>query len=175
MDNPVIRPATESDSEAVARIYNHYVLNTVITFEEQAIASSEVAERIRKNAVASLPWLIAEQQSQVAGYAYASKWQGRCGYRFTVESTVYLDPAAIGQGLGTRLYEALLALLRENSVHTVIGGVALPNPASVALHERLGFQKVAHFQEVGFKFDRWIDVGYWQVSLSGVMPTNSIA
>lgn len=161
----LVRPASDSDAEAIARIYNHYILDTTITFEEQPLSPEAMAERIRAIASAGLPWLVAEQRGQVAGYAYASKWQGRCAYRFTVESTVYLDPAALGQGLGSQLYQALLAQLRDGSMHVVIGGIALPNPASVALHERLGFEKVAHFKEVGFKFDHWIDVGYWQARL----------
>ena len=114
---------------------------------------------------APLPWLVAEQTDQVIGYAYASKWKERCAYRYSVESTVYLDPSFTGQGIGTKLYEALLAILQRNSIHIVIGGIALPNPASVALHERLGFNKVAHFKEVGYKFNRWVDVGYWEASL----------
>jgi phosphinothricin acetyltransferase len=115
---------------------------------------------------ALLPWLVAEQNRQVVGYAYAGKWHGRSAYRFTAESTVYLHEQFVGCGLGRELYEALLLELRSKSVHAVIGGIALPNPASVALHEKLGFEKAAHYREVGFKFGRWIDVGYWQKMLS---------
>lgn len=161
----MIRPALACDADAIARIYNHYTLNTTISFEEVEVSAQEMAARIEELAAASLPWLVAEQDGRVVGYAYASKWKGRCAYRFSVESTVYLDPAHTGRGLGSTLYEALFAALRDKGMHVVIGGIALPNPASVALHEKLGLQKVAHFKEVGFKFDRWIDVGYWQVSL----------
>jgi L-amino acid N-acyltransferase YncA len=163
---PVIRPATRSDADAVTDIYNHYILNTVVTFEEQPVSSGEIADRIESIGSARLPWLVAEQGGKVAGYACASKWGGRCSYRFSVESTVYLDPSAVGRGIGTGLYSALLEILRDKSMHVVIGGIALPNAASIALHERLGFRKVAHFSEVGFKFGRWIDVGYWQLELS---------
>jgi L-amino acid N-acyltransferase YncA len=161
---PRIRPATPADSEAVARIYNHYILNTIISFEEEAVASVQMAERISETVSTPLPWIVAEQAGQIVGYAYASKWKGRCAYRHSVESTIYLDPGSTGQGIGTELYEALLAVLGSRSIHVVIGGIALPNPACVALHERLGFVKVAHFKEVGYKFNRWIDVGYWQKS-----------
>jgi L-amino acid N-acyltransferase YncA len=157
-----IRPATIDDSEAIARIYGHYVSNTTISFEEQPITAAEMAERITEVVSGSLPWLVADQGARLVGYAYAGKWKGRCAYRHSVESSVYLDPACTGQGVGTRLYQALLQMLREQSIHVVIGGIGLPNPASVALHERLGFTKVAHFKEVGYKFGRWIDVGYWQ-------------
>jgi L-amino acid N-acyltransferase YncA len=164
-EEPLIRPVTIEDCEAIARIYNHYILNTAVTFEEEAVSGRDMAERINEISSALLPWLVAERAREVVGYAYASKWKGRCAYRFSVEITVYLDPTATGRGLGTKLYEALFAVLRSNSIHVVIGGIALPNPASVALHERFGLQKVAHFKEVGFKFNRWIDVGYWQASL----------
>ena len=165
MEKPLIRPVTIDDAEAIGRIYNHYILNTIVTFEEQAVSANDMAKRINEYAAVALPWLVTEQDGKVVGYAYASKWAGRCGYRFSVESTVYLDPTATGQGHGTKLYEALFAILRSHSMHVVIGGIALPNPASVALHEKVGFQKVAHFKEVGFKFNQWVDVGYWQASL----------
>jgi phosphinothricin acetyltransferase len=158
----VIRPASPADADAIARIYNHYISTTIVTFEESPLAAGEIADRIGKVASACLPWIVLEQAGQVAGYAYASKWQGRSAYRFSVESTVYLAPAATGQGLGTELYERLISILGEGQAHVVIGGIALPNAASVALHEKLGFEKVAHFKEVGFKFGQWIDVGYWQ-------------
>ncbi len=159
-----IRSATGEDADAIARIYRHYVCNTTISFEEQPVTAAEMAERITEVISSSLPWLVAERAHRLIGYAYATKWKGRCAYRHSVESSVYLDPDCVGQGIGTRLYQALLQDLRERSIHVVIGGIGLPNPASIALHERLGFTKVAHFQEVGYKFGRWIDVGYWQKS-----------
>ncbi len=163
----VIRPAALSDSETIARIYNYYIRETVVTFEEAEVSSEEMAGRLRAATSASLPWMVAEDQGSVIGYACASPWHGRCAYRFSVESTVYLDHRSTGRGVGTNLYRELLSILRLKSMHVAIGGIALPNPASVALHERLGFSKVAHFREVGFKFGRWIDVGYWQAFLPG--------
>ena len=161
----MIRPATASDSAAIARIYNHFILDTTVTFEEQAVSAQQMAERIEEVASASLPWLVAEQAGKVVGYAYATKWKGRCAYRFSVESTVYLAPGFAGMGVGSKLYDALFAALRERGTHVVIGGIALPNPASIALHEKFGMNKAAHFREVGFKFGKWIDVGYWQAPL----------
>jgi len=158
----MIRLAAITDAASIASIYNHYVLNTVVTFEEEAVSATEMAERLAETATAGLPWLVIEQTGSVVGYAYASKWKGRCAYRFTVEATVYLAPDAGGQGHGTKLYEALFAELKKKSVLVVIGGIALPNQASIALHEKFGLQKVAHFKEVGFKFKKWVDVGYWQ-------------
>ena len=154
-----------SDAEAIARIYNHYILNTVVTFEEQTVSADEMAGRVKAVEAASFPWLVCEHAGQIVGYAYANKWNARSAYRYSAECTVYLDTARTGQGFGTALYDALFAILRDKKMHTVIGGIALPNEASVAIHEKFGLKKVAHYQEVGFKFNRWIDVGYWQVTL----------
>lgn len=165
----VVRPVTPQDAGRLAEIYNHYIQHSTITFEEQVIGPADMLARVAEADAARLPWLVVEVDSRVAGFAYASKWKGRCAYRHTVESTVYLDASNTGAGLGKRLYEALFAELGKKSIHVVIGGIALPNPASVALHERFGMRKVAHFEQVGFKFGQWVDVGYWQVALD--MPT----
>jgi L-amino acid N-acyltransferase YncA len=160
-----IREAAAHDAETIASIYHHYVLNTSISFEEDAVPAIDMALRIADVQAAGLPWLVAEVDGAVAGYAYASKWRVRHAYRFSVESTVYLAPASAGKGIGTTLYRALLDRLRDGGYHLAIGGIALPNAASVALHEKLGFEKVAQFKEVGFKFGRWTEVGYWQLKL----------
>ena len=158
----MIRVAATNDAEAIASIYNHYVVNTTITFEEQEVTVTQMAGRIAEVQSASLPWLVAEQSGEVLAYAYATKWKARSAYRFSVESTVYVKNGFARQGLGTKLYEGLVLNLKERGVHAVMGGIALPNESSIALHEKFGFKKVAHFQEVGFKFCRWLDVGYWQ-------------
>jgi phosphinothricin acetyltransferase len=120
--------------------------------------------RIRET-LPALPWLVWEEGAGILGFAYASKWKGRCAYRYSAEVTVYVEPTCTGRGIGSKLYEELLAALRERNFHAVIGGIALPNPTSISLHERLGFRKIAHFEQVGWKFGRWIDVGYWQLLL----------
>ena len=162
----LIREAATGDAGDIVKIYNHYITHSVATFEEEPLTSQGMASRIMEVQASGLPWLVAERDGRVIGYAYAGKWKGRCAYRHSVESTVYVEPETRGRNIGTGLYERLLEELRERSIHTVIGGIALPNPASIALHERLGFSKIAHFREVGFKFDRWIDVGYWQAILA---------
>lgn len=162
----MFRDARRDDAAAIVAIYNHFIVNTAITFEEQAITESDMAQRIADVQDGDLPWLVAEYDGAVVGYAYATKWRVRHAYRFSVESTVYLAPSFAGKGIGRLLYTALLARLNEHGYHLVIGGIALPNATSVALHEALGFQKVAEFKEVGFKFGRWADVGYWQLMLS---------
>jgi phosphinothricin acetyltransferase len=159
-----MRPATLDDAAAIASIYNHYVTHTIVTFEEQPVTPAEMQSRISA-VLEKLPWLVLEHDGDIAGYAYASSWKSRTGYRFAVESSIYLGPAHVGRGFGSALYQNLLDDLRARNIHCVIGGAALPNAASVALHERLGFTKVAHFRENGFKFDHWIDVAYWQLLL----------
>ena len=166
----VIRPALSVDTAAIARIYNHYVLNTVVTFEEQIVSTAQMGARIDAVAAVSFPWLVLAHPDQIVGYAYASRWNTRSAYRYAAECTIYLDPAATGQGAGTALYDALFATLRTKQMHTVIGVIALPNAASVALHEKFGLEQVGHFKEVGFKFGQWVDVGYWQVVLNAAQP-----
>jgi phosphinothricin acetyltransferase len=109
------------------------------------------------------PWLVAlDGDGMVVGYSYAIKWKERVAYRHTAEATVYLRDGHVGRGHGRALYAALLQALDARGCHVVLGCIAIPNEASVALHERMGFRKVAHFNEVGFKHGRWLDVGYWQ-------------
>jgi phosphinothricin acetyltransferase len=165
----MIRPAHPADAPAIAAVYNHYVLHTPITFEEEAVSGDEIVARLQE-VQAGLPWLVAEHEGVVIGYAYASRWKSRCAYRYAVETTVYVDQAARGAGVGSKLYQALVGDLRGRSMHSLIGGIALPNAASVALHEKFGFRKVAHFEQVGWKFKQWIDVGYWELILAGGPP-----
>ncbi|TFW16335.1 arsinothricin resistance N-acetyltransferase ArsN1 family B [Duganella callida] len=160
-----IREAGAGDAGAIVAIYNHYILTTTITFEESAVTAAEMAQRIADVQAGGLPWLVLERDGAVLGYAYATKWRVRHAYRFSVESSVYLAPDAAGKGRGTALYAALLERLAAGGYHLVIGGIALPNAASVALHEKMGFEKVAEFREVGYKFERWLNVGYWEKAI----------
>jgi L-amino acid N-acyltransferase YncA len=157
-----VRVAAAGDSGQIAGIYNYYVENTVVTFEEQAVSADEMAFRMAEVQQRGLPWLVAEVGGRVVGYSHASPWKARSAYRHSVETTVYLQHGLERRGIGSTLYSALLPRLREIGMHTVIGGAALPNDASAALHDRLGFEKVATFRQVGFKQGRWVDVAYWQ-------------
>jgi phosphinothricin acetyltransferase len=159
-----LRDATPTDAAAIAAIYNHYVATTPISMETDPVTNEEMARRIADVQGATLPWLVLLDQGRVLGYAYASKWRTRPGYRHAVESSVYVEAGQRGRGLGLALYRALLARL-EGRFHAVIGGIALPNAASIALHEKLGFRQVACFPEVGHKFGAWVDVAYWQLNL----------
>lgn len=166
MTSRSIRTATAADAEPICAIYNHYITQTTISFEEEPVMPAEMARRIADVTAGKLPWLVLCDGGTLIGYAYATKWRVRQAYRFSVETSVYLDCQRTGQGAGRVLYEALLEELRQRGLHLAIAGIAQPNEASVRLHERLGFNKVAHFGEVGRKFGNWVDVGYWQLQLS---------
>ena len=157
-----VRPAVEPDTAALASIYNHYIRHTLVTFEEEDVSAATMAERVRDVVASGLPYLVAETNGEVVGYAYASKWKPRYGYRFSAEVSVYLAPDQTGRGYGRLLYEHLLPELEARGFRTAVGGIALPNEASIALHESLGFEKVAEFREIGIKFGEWTNVGYWQ-------------
>jgi L-amino acid N-acyltransferase YncA len=161
----MIRPVQMSDAAAIARIYEHYVITTTISFETEPPAADEIAARIQK-IMARHSWLVYESEGALLGYAYTSTFRERPAYQATVEATIYLDPAAIGRGLGRMLYQALLDDAATKGYREALGVIALPNELSIKLHEKLGFVKVAHLEKIGYKFDQWIDVGIWQKHLS---------
>lgn len=160
----MIRSAAEADAISIAEIYNYFVRNTVVTFEEDPVSAAEIWRRI-SDVQKKYPWLVFEQDGRVVGYAYAGPWKVRSAYRFTVESSIYLAPGYSGKGIGTRLYTVLIDELKKLDVHAVIGGAAMPNDASVKLHESLKFKKIGQFTETGFKFGKWVDVCYWELLL----------
>ena len=159
-----IRLATADDAAQICAIYNWYIENTIITFEEIPVTVPQMQQRIGGSS-AQRPWLVLTEQERILGYAYAGEWKSRHSYRFTAETTVYVDKDCKGQGIGWRLYQDLLQRLRQASVHALLAGIALPNAHSVALHEKAGFRQVAQLKEVGWKFNQWIDVGYWELIL----------
>ena len=158
-----VRAAALDDAEQIAEIYNHFGLTSTITFEEEPVPVAEIARRVADVQSNSLPWLVATRDHRITGFAYANKWKTRAAYRFSTEVTVYVRDGLGTSGIGSRLYGQLFAALKAGGTHAVVGGVALPNEASVRLHRKFGFEKVAHFKEVGRKFNRWIDVAYWQL------------
>lgn len=173
-DEIVVRPVAADDAAAIARIYNHYVTDSIVTFEEEPVEPAGIAARIDGILSGSFPWFVALQKGELVGYAYASRWKERRGYRMSAEVTVYAHPACAQRGIGSKLYSALLPALQSAGVHAAMGGIALPNDASIRLHEKFGFRKVAHFAEVGCKFGRWIDVGYWQLMFPATAPGQDI-
>jgi phosphinothricin acetyltransferase len=156
-----IRAYSPGDENGIAEIYNYYISNTVITFEEEPLSAQQMRERIRSYLV-DYPWFVCELDGQVAGYSYASRFHPRAAYRHTVETTVYVRNGCERRGIGKALYEPLFAHLAAHGCHVALAAIALPNDPSVGLHEALNFCKVGHFSEVGRKLGRWVDVGYWQ-------------
>jgi phosphinothricin acetyltransferase len=160
-----LRTADIADAEQIAAIYNHYVIHSAISFEEAAVDPQEIGGRMHDAQAKGLPWIVAEERQAILGYAYATPWRTRSAYRRSVEVTVYVAPERTGNGIGALLYAALLTQLRQSGLHTAVAVIALPNPASVRLHERFRFEKVAHLQQIGYKMGQWVDVGYWQLLL----------
>jgi phosphinothricin acetyltransferase len=160
----MIRSVNIKDAAALCGIYNHYIEHSAVTFEETALSPAAMEERIRE-ICRRYPWLVWEAEGRVLGYAYVHRWHERAAYRFTVEDSVYLLPGEEGRGLGKALLERLLEELRKTELHALMSVITLPNPGSVALHEKFGFKKAAHFGEVGYKMGQWLDVGYWELIL----------
>ncbi|SHE41877.1 GNAT family N-acetyltransferase [Vibrio gazogenes] len=164
-----IRDSHLNDSAAITAIYNHFIRDTTITFEEQPLSVDQMSARLQKTLSTGLPWLVLEVDDEIMGYAYASPWHTRSAYRFTVELTIYLAPTAAGNGFGRKLYSELLERLKQQGIKNVMGVIALPNLPSVRLHESLGFKPVGEFNNIGFKFNRYISVGYWQLDIEASM------
>lgn len=164
-----IRAATPEDAGAIAAIYAPHVLTGTVSFETEP----PDARAIRARMAASeglYPWMVATAgngaDGGVIGYAYATKFRERPAYRFAVETTIYVADTAQRQGAGRLLYEALIDTLRAQGFTSAIGGIALPNEASITLHESVGFRRAGVYREVGYKHGQWIDVGFWQCDLN---------
>jgi phosphinothricin acetyltransferase len=154
----------ERDAAAIAAIYAPSVHAGVASFEAEPPGEEEMRRRIADGA-REYPWLVAERDGAIAGYAYGARHRTRAAYRWTVEVTAYVDEARRRSGVGRELYEALLPLLARQRLHLAVAGITLPNPGSVALHEAVGFQPVGVYREIGHKFGEWHDVGWWQAFL----------
>lgn len=158
----MIRRATCDDAHAIAQIYNHYIDNTIITFETTPVSADAMRERIEK-INKRYPFFVCQERGQVVGYCYASVWKDRSAYDTTVESTVYVSHEHGGRGIGTLLMKTLIETLINSGIHAIVAIISIPNDESIRMHDKLGFTKVAHLRQVGRKFDRWIDVGNWQL------------
>ncbi|GLX26944.1 MULTISPECIES: GNAT family N-acetyltransferase [Streptomyces] len=161
-----IRPGVEDDLEELTRIYNHYVLETPITFDVEAFTPEQRRPWLLAHP-ASGPHrlLVAEEGGKLLGYATSSAFRPKPAYATSVETSVYLAPEHVGRGVGGLLYTSLFEALAQEDVHTALAGIAMPNQASQRLHERLGFRQVGLLEQVGRKFDRFWDVAWFQKSL----------
>jgi phosphinothricin acetyltransferase len=160
----MIRPVNAGDARAITEIYNYYIEHTVITFEEVPVSPGEMEKRIR-NITAEYPWFVWDEAGTVLGYAYIHEWKERSAFRFSAEDSVYLKTGQDRRGLGGKLMAALLDGVKKTAIHGIVAGITLPNERSIALHEKWGFNRIACFKEIGYKFDRWLDVGYWELLL----------
>jgi L-amino acid N-acyltransferase YncA len=166
---PIRHADPARDAAACAAIYAPYVRDTVISLEEQPPSAEEMRGRIELISRA-YPWLIAEEEGQVAAYAYGGEHRQRAAYRWTSDVTVYVAPAYQRRGIGRALYTALFELLLRQGVYVVCAGITLPNEASVGLHESLGFTPVGVYRGVSWKSGAWYDVGWWQLRLRDPNP-----
>jgi L-amino acid N-acyltransferase YncA len=160
----MIRDVNIQDAKQIVDIYNYYVLNSIVTFDEIPFSEQDFKERI-ETISSKYPFIVFEEDNHILGYAYANMFRQKPAYKNTVETTIYLKHDVQGRQIGSKLYIQLLKTLKDQNYHAIIGGLTLPNEASVKLHEKLGFKQVAHFKEVGFKFDKWLDVGFWELIL----------
>jgi phosphinothricin acetyltransferase len=165
----LVRVATAADAEAVAAIYGHYVTHTAISFEEEPPSADEMAARIAAN-LKTHPFLVYDAGGGVIGYAYANPHAARAAYRWSCNVSVYVAPGHGRRGIGRALYGELLDIVKAQGFHSAFAGVALPNDASVGLHEAMGFRHLGTYREVGFKHGRWHDVGWWRLGLAEGPP-----
>ena len=163
-----VRAATEQDLGQLNDIYNRYVVETHFTFDIEPMTTEGRHEWFgHYGSTGRYRVVVGVSDGSVIGYACSSRYRPKPGYETSVETSIYLAPDAVGRGIGTRLYEDLFKSLQGEDVHRAYAGIALPNQASIALHERFGFKRVAHFTEQGRKFDRYWDVGWYEKPLGG--------
>ena len=164
-----IRLAADGDTAAIAKLYRPIVESTAISFETEPPDAEAIRRRL-DDTLPVYPWLVCEIGGVVAGYAYASRHRVRAAYQWSVDVSVYVDDARRRSGVARGLYTSLLAILTAQGFANAFAGIALPNPASVALHEALGFQPIGIYRNVGFKLGAWRDVGWWQRPLREANP-----
>lgn len=158
----MIRDFSEKDADQIVAIYNHYIEHSHHTFETEHINKTEMASRISV-ILKHYPFIVYEENGKILAYAYATRWKHRQAYDNTAEASIYVDPNCKGKGIGTKLYAQLIQKLKQKELHCILAGISLPNEASIYLHENLGFKKAGVLKEVGYKFGKWIDVGYWSL------------
>src|SRR5579871_2060310 len=164
-----VRVATEADAHAIAAIYEPYVRQTAISFEEIPPSADEIAGRLRST-LETYPWLVFDDGEAVLGYAYGSAHRAKPAYRWSVETTIYVTQATQRRGIGRALYTALLRTLTEQGFHVAFAGIVPPNEGSVALHEAMGFAYVGTFAEIGFKHGQFHDLAWWRRTLREGKP-----
>ena len=160
----MIRYVTQRDVKRITEIYNDYIINTTISFEVKPLTEDEMRNRI-ESVLAHGPFLVWEEDGEIAGYCYAHPWKERAAYHNTLETTVYLAPQYFRRGIGTQLMRELINQCRVNNIKVLIACITANNEASIKMHEALGFKQVSYFSQVGEKFGQWLDVIDMQLTL----------
>lgn len=167
MEHVTIRPSREADLERLTEIYNYYIINTPITFDLEPFSVDQRREWHREHTSSGLhQLLVAEESRAVVGYVTSSRFRPKDAYLTSVETSIYVAPEAKGKGIGTQLYAALFAALAQEDVHRAYAGITLPNPASIAIHKKFGFQSIGVYHEVGRKFEKYWDVEWFEKPIS---------
>ncbi|MDA9069379.1 GNAT family N-acetyltransferase [Algibacter sp.] len=160
----MIRPVHINDAQELLEMYNYYVINTTVNFDIEPLSLKTFTDKLNI-ITADYPFIVLEENNEILGYAYGSRFRPRAAYNYVAESTVYVKHTAHGKQIGSKLYTELIRLLKETDLHTVLGVLTIPNEASIKLHEKFGFEQVANLKEVGLKFGEWQNVGIWQLKL----------
>jgi len=160
-----IRLATKNDAAEILEIYSPYILNTTISFETELPTVEQFQKRI-EDCLQKYPWIVCVIEGRIAGYVYASKHREREAYQWTCECSVYIHDDFKGREMGKKLYELLFQILKLQQFRNVYAGITLPNDASIKLHEKCGFMKFAHYENIGFKFGNWHSVGWWKLQIN---------
>lgn len=159
-----IREVELRDASDILGIYNYYIANSISTFDEEQKTLAYIENKISSISI-KYPWYVIEDNRKIIAFAYADQWKDKSAYDKSVESTIYVSNNARGKGLGHKIYKHLIDKLKQDGYHSITGIISLPNDESISLHEKLGFEKVAHFKEIGSKFNMIIDVACWQLIL----------
>lgn len=160
-----IRSALSSDASSILDIYAPYITNTAVSFETEVPAVEDFTQRIMRNQE-FCPWLVYESDGLIAGYAYASKHRDRAAYQWSLESSVYVNEGFRQQGIATKLYQTLFQILKYQGCRNLYAGITLPNEKSVNFHQKMGFSKIADYKNIGYKFNRWHTVGWYELQLN---------
>ena len=160
-----IRSALSSDASSILDIYAPYIANTAVSFETEVPAVEDFMQRIMRNQE-SCPWLVYESDGLIAGYAYASKHRDRAAYQWSLESSVYVNEGFHQQGIATKLYQTLFQILKYQGCRNLYAGITLPNEKSVNFHQKMGFNKIADYKNIGYKFNSWHTVGWYELQLN---------
>ncbi|WP_339895050.1 N-acetyltransferase family protein [uncultured Algibacter sp.] len=158
----MIRPVHINDTQELLEMYNYYVINTTVNFDIEPLSLKTFSDKLNL-ITADYPFIVYEEDNEILGYAYGSRFRPRAAYNYVAESTVYVKHTSHGKQIGSKLYAELIRLLKETNLHTVLGVLTIPNEASIKLHEKFGFEQVANLKEVGFKFGEWQNIGIWQL------------